>query len=145
MSRQRAIAFGGLLILLMCGAPPASAQDAATAATPPTPPPVVDPASLERIAAALASTPSLDATAAPRFYASTVATPPAFKDYMKGWNLSLTHIVAPEEAGFGGGGGGLGGIEVLSLIHAAIQAYRGHEARLIRERIDRELRAVNGQ
>jgi hypothetical protein len=134
MGRQHAIAPAGLLLLIMCGASSASAQDVAT----------VDPASLDRIAAALASAPAIDATVAPRFYASTVAKAPSFKDYMKGWNVSLTPIVAPAES-MSFGGGGLGGIEVLSLIHAAIQAYHGHEARLIRQRIDRELRALNGQ
>jgi hypothetical protein len=73
---------------------------------------VPDSASLDRIRAALASTPALRIVDPPRFYASVVYKPPASADYMKGWDLSLTRTVAPSGLQ---SPAGVAGFDVLQL------------------------------
>jgi hypothetical protein len=141
MSWPPAVVAFALTLGSLSVAPDAHGQDLLPASAPAAAAPSIDAASLDRIASALARAPQIDTTIAPRFYSFTVATPPAPRDFMKGWNLSLAPIDAPDE--FRGFGGGVGGIDVLSLIRSAVRSYRGHQARMIRERIDRELRALN--
>jgi L-ascorbate metabolism protein UlaG (beta-lactamase superfamily) len=97
-----------------------------------------DSASLERIRAALATTPALRIDGPPTFYASVVFKPPTLADYMKRWNLNMARTMAPSDT-YRFGGGGIG---VLQLVHWMIQAHRDREVRLVREQIDRELRAL---
>jgi hypothetical protein len=126
------------LLALACGQRHAFAQEKQTPVANDAPVFVPDNASLDRIHAALATTPALRIVAPPRFYASVVYKPPTFADYMKGWDLNLTRTLAPSNSyRFGGGG-----IDLLQLLHWVMQAHRDRDLKQIREQIDRELRAL---
>ena len=111
----------------------AAAQDAAVF--------VPDSASLDRIRTALASTPALRLDGPPRFYALAVSRLPTFADTMKSWNLSVTRTAEPGNAD-GFAGQPIFTIDLLPLLHRAIQAHHEREVRQIRARIDGELLAL---
>jgi hypothetical protein len=134
----------GLVVGLTFGPCQASAQNPQAAASVQTSLVAPDADTLDRIHKAAAAPPAfwmLDNSV--RFYATADAKQTTFADNARSWNLGVT-LIAPPSAmhGFSGAAGGL---DLLSLIHTVIQAHRERETRLIREQIERELRALRGE
>jgi hypothetical protein len=129
----------GLFVGLVASERAALAQDplgpdAANGATA-----TLDDGSLERVRAALATSPVLDVRSARRFYALTLVKSETLADEMKRWDLKVVPTTAPGQSQAAGGG-----IDLLQLLSRAAQAHRDHEVSQIRAEIERELRALSG-
>jgi hypothetical protein len=130
-----------LVFALACAGRPLSAQDAPAVA----PPPIFKPdaRTLDRIRTALDREPAL---ARPpeglRFYLEINTVQRTWQDYMASARgaFAITPITPPADRP---GGTTLGGVDLLSIFRRVNQARRDREARQIRERIDRELRALD--
>jgi hypothetical protein len=114
-----------------------------------TPPPdpvfVADSRTLARIQEALDREPVVGASAAGRrFYLEIVGRPPTWQEYMAGSHglLAITPTTPPGDRPGGGALGGGAGIDLLGIFRSVGRAMRERETRQIRERIDRELRAL---
>jgi hypothetical protein len=130
-----------LMCALACVGAPLSAQEAPA----PAPAPVFkpDPRTLDRIRTALDREPALDLPAEGlRFYLETSSVRRTWQNYMASARdaFAITPITPPGERPGGLPGGA--GIDLLSIFGRVNQARRDREARQIRERIDRELQAI---
>jgi hypothetical protein len=101
-----------------------------------------DPAILDRIRSALGAPSALRITDPSRFYSLITAESTKVTSGLSLGDLSVTSTVAPGRTQMFAGGGG---IDLLQLLHRAVEAQRRHEAARIRARIDRELQALAAQ
>ena len=138
-ARVLVLTLGGLSIGVS-----ATAQDPAADAEPA---PVFVPSerTLAVIERALQGDPVItDAVEGRRFFLQVVARPVTWQEYMAGSNgmFAITPIRPPDDRPGGDPLGGGSGIDLLGIFRSVGQAMRDREVRQIRERIDRELLAL---
>ena len=129
-----------LVLAVLLGLSALSSRAAAQTADAPT-----SSETIEKIQKALQVEPAIANSIPARFYVDVVEKKPTIADFMKGTDFSVGPMGALPPSEVRGAGGGL---DVLPLIMKGVQyvrtAVRNYKIRKVRERIDKELAALDG-